>query len=262
MTYNVQAGTGGFLGWKILERTSERQMEIFQKSAEIQRSRDYFSENISSIESADDLVSNYKLLSVALRAFGLDDDIKNRAFIKKVIEADPEDDNSIVNKLSDKRYLGLNKALNMSSSAVLDGTASVSADSVINLYVTRSFEKNVGERYEEIELALNARRELPTLAKSSSSENTKWYTVLGNKALRTVFETAFGLGSSFSTLPVDRQLQEIKAKFEKFSGSSDLSKLSNEKTLNDVLTLYLIKNGSGVQTGQNKFSVALTLLGG
>lgn len=89
MTYNVQVGTGGYLGWKLLERTSERQRAIFEKDPQIQNSRDYFTQNISKVEDAEDLVSNYKLLSVALRAFGMDDDLKNRAFIKKVLEADP-----------------------------------------------------------------------------------------------------------------------------------------------------------------------------
>lgn len=102
MTYNVQVGTGGYLGWKLLERTSERQKAIFEKDPQVQNSRDYFTQNISKVNDAEDLVSNYKLLSVALRAFGMDEDLKNRAFIKKILEADPSDSKSIVNRLTDK----------------------------------------------------------------------------------------------------------------------------------------------------------------
>ena len=99
MTYNVQVGNGGYLGWKLLQRTLDTQQSAFSRSTELQRSRDYFTENISTIRSAEDLVSNYKLLSVALRAFGLDDDLNNRFFIRKVLEADPQDKTSLVNRL-------------------------------------------------------------------------------------------------------------------------------------------------------------------
>ena len=97
MGYNVQVADGGYLGWKLLERTLDSQKQVFSKSAEIQRSRDYFVENISKVEAAEDLVGNYKLLSVALRAFGLDDDINNKYFIRKVLEADPDDESSLIN---------------------------------------------------------------------------------------------------------------------------------------------------------------------
>jgi hypothetical protein len=110
MSYNVQVANGGYLGWKILERTAETQKAVFAKSAEMQRSRDYFVQNISKIQSAENLVGDYKLLSVALRAFGLDDDMNNRFFIRKVLEADPQDETSLVNRLPDKRYQKLNAA--------------------------------------------------------------------------------------------------------------------------------------------------------
>ena len=144
MTYNVQLGSGGYLGWKILERTADRQRAAFEKSTEIQSSRDYFANYLAKIENADDLVSDYKLLKVALRAFGLDGDIRNRAFIKKVMEADPDDKNSIVNRLTDKRYLELNQAFNFGSEAV---NQKVDVQTVSALYLARSFEKSIGENH-------------------------------------------------------------------------------------------------------------------
>lgn len=259
MTYNVQAGSGGYLGWKLLQRTSERQREIFEKDPQIQNSRDYFTQNISSVKDADDLVSNYKLLSVALRAFGLDDDLNNRAFIKKVLEADPDDSKSMVNRLTDKRYLQLNQAFGLGASD--DATAkTIDASSISDLYVTRSFEKNIGEQHEEIELALNAERELPALIDRSSSDNTKWYQITASTALRTVLAGAFGFPSSFTNMSVDRQVAELKSGMKKMFGSADISALSQPENLDKLVKSYLIRsqiNASGISTS---YSTALTIL--
>lgn len=259
MTYIVQAGSGGYLGWKLLQRTSERQREIFEKDPQIQNSRDYFAQNISAVKDADDLVSNYKLLSVALRAFGLDDDLNNRAFLKKVLESDPSDSKSMVNRLTDKRYLQLNQAFGLNAS---DGDAAktIDIDGISELYVTRSFEKNIGEQHEEIELALNAQRELPTLVARSSSDNTKWYQITGSKALRTIFEGAFGFPSTFANMPIDRQVEELKSGMTKMFGSADISALSDTKNIDKLVKTYLIRsqiNSAGIST---PYSTALTIL--
>lgn len=259
MTYNVQLGSGGYLGWKILERTADRQRAAFEKSTEIQSSRDYFAKNITKVENVDDLVSDYKLLKVALRAFGLDGDIRNRAFIKKVMEADQDDKKSIVNRLTDKRYLELNQAFKFGSKA---SSQKVDVQAVSTLYLTRSFEKSIGESHEELELALNAQRELPRLVSSDSSENTKWYSILSSTALRTVFEGAFGLPDSFSQLPVDRQLQEIKSRAERMIGTSDPAALAKAENMEKLIKRYLILSQTDQTSPSSRFSTALTLLRG
>lgn len=257
MTYNVQVGTGGYLGWKLLERTSETQRAVFENTQQIQKSRDYFAEKLPAVKTADELVSDYKLISVALRAFGLDADIGNKAFIKKILEADPNDDSSIVNKLTDKRYLNLNKALALNTVKVDDGGMTV--DQITDLYVSRSFEKNIGERYPEIEIALNAKRELPALAASSSSDTTKWYQIISSKSLRATFEGAFGLSSTFSTMPVERQATELKARFERLTGSS-ISEVS-DTGIEKLIKSYLIRSQFSAST-TTPYSAALTILRG
>jgi hypothetical protein len=53
-------------------------------------------------------VGDRRLLEVALGAFGLDDDIRNRFFIRKVLEeGTTSPSRRFANRLSDKRYLAL-----------------------------------------------------------------------------------------------------------------------------------------------------------
>ncbi|RCW80757.1 DUF1217 domain-containing protein [Paracoccus lutimaris] len=259
MSYNIHVGNGGYLGWKILERTSEAQKTAFSKSAELQRSRDYFVENISKVQSAEDLIGDYKLLSVALRAFGLDDDLNNKFFIRKVLEANPQDENSIVSRLPDKRYANLNAAFGLWHSSS-DDTNTLDAEAITDMFTTRSFEKNIGAQHQEIELALNAKRELAELAGSNISNDTKWLRIIGSKPLRKVFEGAFGLGQNFAKLPIDRQLSEFKAKAERLTGSSDIGQFTDGEQVESLLKRYLLRTQIDSSTNTSKFSTALTLL--
>ncbi|SFH15310.1 Protein of unknown function [Palleronia marisminoris] len=97
----------GLAGWSILTRTRETQQAAFDRSPVIAGDVAAFKEKISSIETSDQLLDDRRLLRVALGAFGLDSDINNRAFIKKVLDSDPADERSFANRLSDKRYLSL-----------------------------------------------------------------------------------------------------------------------------------------------------------
>ena len=106
----------GLAGWTILNRSRETQQAAFDKSPQIAGDVKTFKERISKIDTADQLLDDRRLLRVALGAFGLDADIDNRAFIKKVLESDPADDSSFANRLSDKRYLSLSKTFGFAGS--------------------------------------------------------------------------------------------------------------------------------------------------
>ncbi len=259
MTYNVQVGNGGYLGWKLLQRTLDTQQSTFARSAELQQSRDYFTENISKIHSAEDLVKNYKLLSVALRAFGLDDDQNNRFFIRKVLEADPKDETSLVNRLPDKRYAKLNAAFAFWSAP---GTTAdkLSAETITDMYTKRSFERNIGLQHQEIELALNAKRELAEMARSTVSNDTKWLQIIGSKPLRKVFEGAFGLGQNFASLPIDRQVSEFKARTDRMMGSSDFGQFVDSSKIETLTKHYLLRTQISKTEVSSRYSIALTLI--
>lgn len=257
MGYNVQLGSGGYLGWKILERTGGRQREALSNSPSEKASKDYFAQRSKEIKSADDLIGDYKSLKVVLRAFGLDADINNKFFLKKVLEADPTDKSSLVSRLSDKRYMALNLAMKFNQTGEggpIDTTA------IISKYVDRSFEKNIGQRYSEIELALNAQRELPVIAASGSTENAKWFQILGSKPLRQIFETAYGLGSSFSAIPIDRQLTIIKQKTKDFTGSENMSQFGSPESLDATLRRYLLHSQVNSALSSSAAANAVTLL--
>lgn len=210
MSNPISVGAKGVLGWNILKRAEGKLLEGLRKNAQIQDSISYFRSNITKINSASELVDDYRMLSFVLKANGLGDDINNRAFIKKVIESDLSDRNSFANRLSDKRYARL-------AYSVVDAWSGESENidrsirENVDLYVERTLQERVGASDGNLALVLNARRELCSLAERASSEKSFWYEVLGSVPLRTVLEGALGLSANYRKLDIDRQVESFSA---------------------------------------------------
>ena len=251
---------GGYAGWKFLARTGAAQKEAFLASPALQRDEAYFREKIGSIRTAEDLVADRRLLSVALGAFGLGEDIGNKYFIRKVLEDGTLNADALANKLADKRYLEFSGAFGFGDFAVPRTQLSDFADRILAAYETRSFEAAVGETNDEMRLAMNAERELGTLAARSISGDAKWFTIMGSAPLREVFQTAFGLPSSFASIDLDQQLLVMKDRAERFLGSADIGQFSDPGKIEDLVRLYLLREETDAAIGYTAQSAALTLL--
>lgn len=263
MSFQPVIPFSGLAGWAYLKRTGGAQMQAFAASGEVSRDADYFRQKIGSVKTAEDLVSDRRLLKVALDAFGLSSDINNRFFIRKVLEDGTLTADALANKLSDKRYFKLSKAFGFGDFTTPRTQLSDFADEILRSYRKASFEASVGEQNNNLRLALNADRELPGLATSAATENGKWFAVMSSAPLRQVFQTAFGLPPGFLTLDLDRQLAAFKDSALRYLGTSDLSALADSATRERLLGLFLARGENDPTavstTGQ---SAALALLRG
>ncbi|WP_261395469.1 DUF1217 domain-containing protein [Salipiger bermudensis] len=103
-------GAPGLVGWQILQNTIETQRAAFNKTSELTREATYFQERIGEIGSAQELVDNRRLLSVALTAFGMEDEVDSKYLVKRLIEEGTSEDDALANKLNDSRYVALVEA--------------------------------------------------------------------------------------------------------------------------------------------------------
>lgn len=250
----------GYTGWKFLDRTLTQQKTAFEKDPAALRDEAYFRAKIGSIRKPEDLVADRRLLSIALGAFGLDNDLPNKAFIKKILAEGSLDPKSLGNRLADKQYLAMASAFGFDLKpprTVVSGFA----DKIITPWKTRRFEAAVGDQNNDMRLALNAQRELQAIAKKAGSDDTRWFNIIGNPPLRNVFLTALGLPSSFSGLDVDKQVKVLRERTENLLGQGEISQFKDAAQTEKLIRIFLVR--SDLQNSDPAArSPALQLLGG
>lgn len=261
MSFTPLIPTSGLAGWAFLTRTKERQEASFAATPAIDRAARYFQDKIAGIDTADGLVSDRRLLRVALGAFGLQDDLDNRAFIRKVIEEGTSDRGALANRLSDKRYLAFATAF-----AHLSPTSDTTrppdlADRMVTQFKTRAFEVAVGEQDETMRLAMTLQRDMPGLVSQFGSDSARWYGLLGNPPLRKILETSLGLPKEFGALDVDEQVKRMRGAMQKRFGASEIEKLATPQMLEKLTRRFLVMSQlRDSQTAMTGAATALMLL--
>lgn len=246
MSFRPLILVSGYAGWTFLSRTRPRQQDAFAASERIRREAAYFEANIRTVKTAADLVSNHRLLAVALGAFGLDSDIGNRFFIRKVLEEGTLDPKSLANRLVDKRYRAFARAFGFGDHDPPNTILSDFGRRMTDLYKARQFEAAVAEQDAALGLALHLDRSLPDIARSETTSDARWYLVMGQPQLRQVIQTALGLPSSLVSLPLDRQLSEFKARTQEVFGDQEIAQFADPERREKLLRLYLARaSGAG-----------------
>lgn len=263
MTFAPVIPSTGLAGWTFLQRTYETQFEAFNSSPMLDRDSDYFLENIRRVKTAEDLVSDRRLLSVALGAFGLQDDINNRYFIRKILEDGTSNDDALANKLSDSRYRQFSEAFRFGPGETPNTSLSSKMQELVSLNRVHSFEIAVGEQNDTMRIALFAQRELSNLAQNNMNEEAKWFSLMGLKPLRTMFETALGLPSSFGQIDIDKQQEIFRERTRAITGADTVAQFSDTEALERITNLFLARSQIQSMNASNSSSAnALLLLQG
>jgi hypothetical protein len=228
-----------------IEKNLPRMQAMTAASPEVKTASAYYAANIGKVTSINQFVGNYRLLSYALNAYGLADQINNTALIKEVLQGGVTNPKALANTLP--QWKGFATAFNF----VANGAASISTSTAISqtesFYNEQTLETNEGEQDTGVQLALYFNRVAPSVTTS--------YGILADKNLLQVFETIYGLPSSFSSENIDTQAKTV-TNLMKISDLQDPAKL---KQLTERFTAaYDVTYGSSSSTAT---SAAATILG-
>jgi hypothetical protein len=259
MTFQPVIPISGYAGWRFLQRTFETQKEAFVQAATFERQTDYFRENIAKIKTAEDLVSDRRLMEVALGAFGLDDDINNKAFIQKILEGGTLADDSLANRLSDKRYRAMALEFGFGDLGARTNL-SFFADKILARFADRQFERAVGQVNGDMRLALNLSSGLKDLYDQNLTANAQWFAVMGNTPLRSIFQTAMGFPSSFGAIDIDQQLTAFQDRSRSIFGTENVADFADPALQEKLIRLYLLRSEAAAFSSSSAGSVALALL--
>lgn len=237
----------------------------------------YYEANIGSVSSVQDLVGNYRLLSYALNAYGLGDQINNKGLITKVLEGGVSNSKSLANTLPDSRWKAFAAAFNFVDSGATSPSSSSAVTTTTSDYVEQQLESDQGDQDVGVQLALYFQRVAPTV--------TSEYGILADTNLLQVAATIMGLSPSaaadlqpqtlselmpLSDLQDPAKLQQLSERFTAMydytygPGSSATTSLaadsgnstSEESGAASVLSSIISSNGSVLGSALNDFTGA------
>ncbi|EEE36306.1 flagellar protein, putative [Rhodobacteraceae bacterium KLH11] len=263
MNFQPVIPSGGLVGWRFLQRTYDAQLQSYSASNVNQRETDYFLENIGKVQSAEDLVSDRRLLQVALGAFGLEADLDNRFFIQKILSDGTQAEDALANRLADGRYRDFANAFGLGPGDVRKTGLTNEMEKIASDNLVARFEISVGEADESMRIALFTQHALQEIAAQDGSENRKWFDLMGLPPLRSMMETALGLPSAFAQLDIDKQLEVFRDRLQRVTGSSDLSQFTDSEAIGKLTDTYLARSQiAQLQRITSPAQTALILLGG
>lgn len=265
-----------------LEKSEERlaaeqiSAAVSEFSSQAEEKTSYFSENIDSVVTPEDLVSDMKLLEVVLGAFGLQEDFAAIASfepdgdtlvspelekIQRVLEEGSISNVAFANELDNPAYADLAGALGFGIAEDVQVRQSGFASLIVDSYVAQNFEYPEGVEYDlPVEIS-GGQFELEAFDDEDISNDAKWYTIMGDTPLRTLFETAFNLPSEFAQIDIEKQLTEFKERAKSTFGSDQINQFSDPDVLDDLITKYVVRSQlDSFSNSASSASIALTLL--
>lgn len=200
-------------------------------SAYVQQETAYYRANIGKVTSIEALMSNGRLLTYAMAAYGLDSATENLDYIEELLAGGVRDTNSPANKEEDKRYTGFVAAFDFEGLGEKATTLARAQQPSIDKYLRQTLEENAGDENEGVRLALYFERKAATL--------TNFYEILADPALAEVVRTALGLPDAFAQADIDRQVKlfEERLDIEDFTDPERL-----EKFLTRFTSMWEIEN--------------------
>ena len=158
----------------------------------------YYEANIGSVKSIGDLVGNYRLLSYALNAYGLGDQINAKGLITKVLEGGVSNPKSLANTLPNSQWTAFAAAFNFVDSGAIPPSSTSTVKTTTGDYVEQQLESDQGNQDVGVQLALYFQRVAPTV--------TNEYGILADPNLLQVAATIMGLPA---TAAADLQPQTL-----------------------------------------------------
>ncbi|HTZ67858.1 MAG TPA: DUF1217 domain-containing protein [Roseiarcus sp.] len=195
----------------------------------------YYDANIGSVTSIQDLVGNYRLLSYALDAYGLGDEINAKGLITKVLEGGVSNPKSLANTLGDPRWKAFAAAFNFSGGASPSSASSV--QTTTSGYDEQQLESDQGAQDVGVQLALYFQRVAPTV--------TSEYGILADPNLLEVAATIMGISPSAAGDLQPQTLSELMP----LSDLQDPAKLQQLTERFTAMYDYTYGPGSGATSG-------------
>jgi len=192
--------------YKQIMRSLDRSVALVAERPETKREADYYLANIRRVATYEDLLKDDRLYRFAMTAFGLEDMIYAKAFMRKVLAEGVDGRNSFAMQLSDTRFRDFAESFNFARYGATATAFDRAQSGTVDHFVRIELERKAGQTDEGVRLAMYFQRKAP--------EVTSIYGLMGDAALYKVLQTALGLPPAYSSVDIDKQAAFISSKID------------------------------------------------
>lgn len=209
---------------QIASDTRQAYQDRFAKSKSINREVENFKTQAKKVATPQEFVDNYRLLSFATSAFGIEDAMQYGYRTKKILLSDPSDPYSLLNKFTEPRYREMNVAFGFGSGT----TANLQDDGKVDLIV-KSYYKN---EYEQSLAALNPNLDDAAYFIRKIGEITDMNQLISDQTIFGVVIDTLGISRSGVGNDLVQLKKQIGAKF-------DISRVKDKAYIEQFAKRYL-----------------------
>jgi len=216
------------------------EFQRFRERKDVQKEIEYFKENIGSVESVDDLFEsrNHRLLKFVLSAYDLESEAQYPGKIRKILESDLTDIDSLANRFKDPRFLQLTKDLNFNAMGVTKLKLASTAQDLTTRYERIAYEKNLDEQAPGVRAAIEFNRRIKDVTLTSQ--------LLGDTVMREVITVA-------NNIPKEIAYQEVESQVTAVERKVDLNSLkSDQNEIEKMVMRYLTFKDGGFTSASSK----------
>lgn len=235
-----------FSAFQTISNNLTRSLETTGKTPAVATQTRYFKAHIADVHSVEDLMKNYKLLSYALKAFGLEEMVNSRALVRKVLDGGVTDPKSLANKMNDARFKEFATAFDFKTYGAQTTARAEASSDIVGRFTRQTLETEAGVSNESVRLALYFTRKAPSIKTA--------YDILADKALLQVVRTTLGMPESMSLQNIDTQAKILDKKV-KYADFQDAAKtrhfVQRFAAMADMNNSQAVGASSGLAVGQD-----------
>jgi hypothetical protein len=202
-----------------------KQVAVVASQTDVKRDLAQFAKAVATAKTPADLLANPFALKVLLTANGLGNQAANTALATKALLADPSNTGSLVNKLSDSRWMSMNKTYSFASKglSILKDPKTLAA--ITNGYAEVQWRTSLDKKTPGLSNALDFLKRASTITNVDQ--------VLGDPTFRAVLTTTLGL-------PKEIAFQSLTTQENLLKSHIDLTKFKDPKFVDQFTQRYLI----------------------
>ncbi len=197
---------GTVASYQQIARNLDRALGTLSRRPDVKRETEYFLTAISTVRSAEEFLKNDRLYRYAMTAFGLEDMIFGKAFMRKVLSEGVDGPKSFALQLADQRFREFAEAFNFARYGAAATAFDRAQQGTVDRYLRIQLEVDAGQRDEGLRMALYFQRKAPQI--------DSVYGLMGDPALYKVVQTVLGLPAAYSNTDIDTQAAHIRSRID------------------------------------------------